>query len=348
MIMAEFWYCILAALIALYVVLDGFDLGVGILHLQIAKSETERRASIRSISPFWDGNEVWLLAAGGTMFFAFPWLYASSLSGFYLPLMIVLWLLILRAIAIEFRNHIESPVWKPLWDTVFSAASGLLALVFGAAIGNVVRGVPLDASGRFFEPLWTDFRPGPDTGIIDWYTAISALTALSALGMHGALWLVWKTEGQLQQRARLVSKRLWGATIAFSAILTGATFLVQPNMAAQLGRHPWGWLFPLTTIAGLWAVRSFTGRQAEGGAFMASSLYLLGMIASAAFGVFPYVLPSTAATHPGLTLYMVAAPDASLKTAFYWFTPGMILVVLYFRHVYRQFAGKVMLEEEGY
>src|SRR5262249_14860787 len=151
-----------------YVVLDGFDLGAGIVHLFVARTEEERRIVLRSIGPFWDGNEVWLIAAGGTLYFAFPGLYASSFSRFYLPLMIVLWLLILRGVAIEFRAHTESLVMKPFWDVTFSFASGLLAIFYGAALGNVVRGVPLDASGYFFEPLWTDFRLGPETGIIDW------------------------------------------------------------------------------------------------------------------------------------------------------------------------------------
>ena len=145
--MATLWVCLIAVMIAVYVILDGFDLGVGIVQLFVAKNDSERRTVLSTIGPVWDGNEVWLLATGGTLYFAFPALYASSFSGFYLPLMIVLWLLILRGIAIEFRNHLENPVWQPLWDSVFAGASTLLAIFFGAALGNVVRGVPLDSSG---------------------------------------------------------------------------------------------------------------------------------------------------------------------------------------------------------
>src|SRR5437867_12660959 len=144
--METIWFCLVAVMIAMYVVLDGFDIGAGIIHLLVAKSDSERRLVLRSIGPVWDGNEVWLLAAGGTLYFAFPALYASAFSGFYLPLMMVLWLLILRGISIEFRSHVESPVWRPLWDVVFGGASTLLTIFFGAALGNVVRGVPLDAS----------------------------------------------------------------------------------------------------------------------------------------------------------------------------------------------------------
>ncbi|HAX42795.1 MAG TPA: cytochrome d ubiquinol oxidase subunit II, partial [Solibacterales bacterium] len=154
------WFCIVAVMIAMYVVLDGFDLGAGIVHLGVARNEDERRMVLKSIGPVWDGNEVWLLAGGGALYFAFPALYASSFSGFYLPLMIVLWLLILRGISVEFRNHIDNRIWKPLWDTVFCFSSALLAIFFGAALGNVVRGVPLNANGDFFLPLWTNFQPG--------------------------------------------------------------------------------------------------------------------------------------------------------------------------------------------
>src|SRR6201993_2362221 len=151
--MGTLWFCLVAGMLTVYVLLDGFDLGAGAIHLLVAKTDQERREVLASIGPVWDGNEVWLIAAGGTLYFAFPALYASSFSGFYLPLMIVLWLLILRGIAIEFRNHIRSLVWQPLWDVVFAGASGLLAIFFGAALGNVVRGVPIDRAGEFFLPL---------------------------------------------------------------------------------------------------------------------------------------------------------------------------------------------------
>ena len=161
--METLWFCLIAAMLAAYVVFDGFDLGAGILHLALARTDDERRLVLRSIGPVWDGNEVWLIAAGASLLLAFPPLYASAFSGFYLPLMIVLWLLMLRGIAIELRNHIDSPVWRPLWDVTFGLSSLLLVLFFGVALGNVVRGVPLDPHGRFFVPLWTNLRPGGPT-----------------------------------------------------------------------------------------------------------------------------------------------------------------------------------------
>src|SRR5580698_1143990 len=143
--MGTLWFCLVSVMIAIYVLLDGFDLGAGIIHLGVARNDGERRAVLASIGPVWNGNEVWLLAAGGTLYFAFPALYASGFSGFYLPLMIVLWLLILRGISIEFRSHLESPQWGEFWDVIFCGASGLLAISLGAALGNVVRGVPFDS-----------------------------------------------------------------------------------------------------------------------------------------------------------------------------------------------------------
>src|SRR5271157_2819676 len=216
------WFCFVAVMIAMYVVLDGFDLGAGIVHLFIGRTDAERRIVLGSIGPVWDGNEVWLLAAGGTLYFAFPALYSSSFSGFYLPLMIVLWLLILRGIAIEFRNHIQSLVWQPLWDTVFAGASALLGVFFGAALGNVVRGVPLDRSGEFFLPLWTDFTAGGNSGILDWYTVLIAVAALLTLTVHGSLWIVLKTEGAVADRARRFAKGAWWGLVAWVLLITAA------------------------------------------------------------------------------------------------------------------------------
>src|SRR5271155_5455397 len=228
--MGTAWFCLVAIMLAGYVVLDGFDLGVGFLHLRLGRTDAERRILMRSIGPVWDGNEVWLIAAGGTLYFAFPALYAAAFSGFYLPLIIVLWLLILRGCAIEFRNHMESPVWTPFWDAVFAGASALLAVFFGAALGNVVRGVPLDATGYFFEPLWTNFRLGEETGILDWYTILVGLMALAALVMHGGLWLQLKTSGPVSERAARVAGRTWWAVVTLTLLLTAVTFTVQPHV----------------------------------------------------------------------------------------------------------------------
>ena len=346
--METLWFCLVAFVLAGYVVLDGFDLGAGVLHLAVARTEAERRSVLRSIGPVWDGNEVWLLAGGGTLYFAFPGLYASSFSGFYLPLMMVLWLLILRGISIELRNHIDSPAWKPLWDVVFAFASALLAVFFGAALGNVVRGVPLDSRGEFFLPLWTDFQIGPDPGILDWYTVLVGLFALAALALHGARWLILKTEGEVRERAERVAARRWWAVFAFTAAVTWITFQVQPNIPASFARHPWGYIFPGLALAGLAGMWLFARRRQEMKAFLSSCLYIAGMLSSAAFGVFPYVLPSVSDPQLGLTVYNSATARYGLEIGLRWWIPGMMLAGAYHFFVYRHFSGKVRLEESGY
>jgi cytochrome d ubiquinol oxidase subunit II len=233
--MGFIWFWLVAVMIVGYVVLDGFDLGVGVLHLFLVRNEAERRTTLASIGPVWDGNEVWLLAGGGTLYFAFPLLYASAFSGFYLPLMIVLWLLILRGISIELRNHVDVGVWRALLDGVFGLASALLAIFFGAALANVLRGVPLNADGYFFLPLWTNWQPGIHPGILDWYTVIGGLVALVALTLHGALWLTIKTSGDLAQRARRIVTPLWLALAA----LTVVSLAAHTRQMKPLGKqHP--------------------------------------------------------------------------------------------------------------
>ncbi len=352
--METVWYCLIAGMIAIYVLLDGFDLGAGIIHLFVARTDAERRQVLASIGPVWDGNEVWLLAAGGTLYFTFPALYASGFSGFYLPLMIVLWLLILRGISIEFRNHIEDPAWAPLWDVLFCFSSLLLAVFYGAALGNVVRGVPLDARGYFFEPLWTNFRLGPETGILDWYTILIGLAAFLALTQHGALWVGLKTAGPVQQRSLRLARGTWWGVAASTVVITWVTIHVQPQVPSNLSRHPWGYVFPALALAGLLAMRWFLRRQDaaqnDRKAFLASCAYLLGMLTSVVFGLYPHVLPASSNPAYGLTAQNAKAADYGLRIGLVWWIIGMILAGGYFVFLYRHFAGKVKVgaDHEGY
>ncbi len=198
----------------------------------------------------WDGNEVWLVVAGGTLFFAFPMLYAASFSGFYLPLMMVLWLLMLRAIGIELRGHLDHPLWRQFWDFVFAVASALLAIFFGAALGNVIRGVPINADKYFFEALWTNFLPSGQTGILDWYTLLTSGVAFCALAAHGANYIALKTTGEVQARARHISKRAGWVFAALVIISLVATLRVRPQMMDNYQAHVWGWLIPLIVAGG--------------------------------------------------------------------------------------------------
>jgi cytochrome d ubiquinol oxidase subunit II len=217
----------------------------------------------------------------------------------------------------------------------------LLAIFFGAALGNVVRGVPLDRSGEFFLPLWTDFAAGQDSGILDWYTLLIGVAALLALTVHGALWVALKTEGGVHQRARLVAKRVWWGLGAGVAAITLASFHVQAHLQASFAKRPWGCVFPLLAVAGLIGVRMLDGRREGRDAFLSSCLFLAGMLASAAFGLYPYVLPSNGNPAYSLTVANSAAAPYGLRVGLLWFIPGMLLTAGYFVYAYRSFAGKV-------
>ncbi len=349
--MSAVWFCLVALMLAVYVLLDGFDLGVGILHLGVAQTDAERRTVISTIGPVWDANEVWLIAAGGTLYFAFPALYASGFSGFYLPLMMVLWLLMLRGISLEFRGHVRGPVWVPLCDAVFCGASALLAIFFGAALGNVVRGVPLDASGSFFEPLWTNFRLGSDVGILDWYTILVGLTAYFALAQHGALWLTLKTTGAPAERARRLARMSWVFVVVLTALITDFSFRAQPHIRANFAAHPWGLIFPGLAIVGLVGMRRWTSPKLaaarEFRAFLSSCAYLAGMLTSVAFGLFPLVLPARGNPAFSLTIENAKAGDYGLKVGLMWWVIGMALATAYFVFAYRYFAGKVSTDDQA-
>ncbi len=345
--MGTIWFCLVAVMIAVYVLLDGFDLGAGAIHLLVAKTDAERRQVLASIGPVWDGNEVWLLAAGGTLYFAFPALYASGFSGFYLPLIMVLWLLILRGTSIEFRSHIHSAVWEPMLDFVFCSSSLLLAVFFGAALGNVVRGVPLDASGYFFEPLWTNFNFGDNAGILDWYTILVGVLALGALMMHGALWVRMKTTGPVSERAAGLARAVWWAVAPLTIVVSLITFRVQPNVMSNFAKWHWGVIFPLLAVAGMIAVKMYLAAKDEWGAFLGSCAYLAGMLTSVVFGVYPMVLPARDPAY-ALTVANAKAGDYGLKIGLAWWVIGILLATGYFTFVYRSFAGKVDVGQDSH
>jgi cytochrome d ubiquinol oxidase subunit II len=347
--MQTVWFILVAAMLIAYVLLDGFDLGAGVVHLVVARSDPERRTVLQAIGPVWDGNEVWLVAAGGTLFFTFPVLYASSFSGFYLALIIVLWLLMLRGIAIELRRHIANAVWASLWDGVFFLGSTLLAIFYGVAAANVVRGVPLDAHGTFFVALWTDFNPrSANPGLLDWYTVLIGLLALASLTAHGANYLAVKTEGLINARARRISRGAWLATVALTVLGTIATFVVQPAMEPGFAARPWGVIFPLISLGGLAGMGYYNWRRRDLAALLASGAFLLGMLASAALGLYPLLLP---AVHPAnsLTISNAASSSYSQTVGLIWWVISMALAAIYFVVVYRLFRGKVRVTRgEGY
>jgi cytochrome bd ubiquinol oxidase subunit II len=346
--MGFIWFWLVAIMIVGYVVLDGFDLGVGVLHLFLPQSETERQISLRSIGPVWDGNEVWLLAGGGTLYFAFPLLYASAFSGFYLPLMIVLWLLIGRGISLELRNHLDMGVWRTLLDRLFGISSALLAVFFGAALANVIRGAPLQADGFFFLPLWTNWKPGSNPGILDWYTVIGGLVALSALTLHGALWLTIKVSGDLEQRARRIVRPLWIVLAALTIVSLIATMAVRPQTLGNYYRYPLTFIVPAGVIASLLGILFFNRKTQPVRAFLSSSFYLFFMLAGACWGLYPTLLPATANSGPDITLERALSGPHTLAVGLAWWLIGMALAVGYVVFVYSRFKGKVDMAEGGH
>ena len=346
--METVWFILVAFMISAYVVLDGFDLGAGAIYLSAARTAPERQSIMRAIGPVWDGNEVWLIAAGGTLYFAFPLLYASSFSGFYLPLMMVLWLLMLRGIGIELRAHMDNPVWRGFFDFVFCGSSLLLTVFFGAALGNVVRGVPLGPDQYFFEPLWTNFRVSTNNGILDWYTVLTGIIALVTLTVHGALYVAMKTDGELNRRARNIALALWPLQVLLTVAGLLATISIRPAVLDNYKSHVIGFAIPLMVCAALAVTIQAIRKRQEKTAFFASSVYIVGMLAGAAFALYPVVLPASTDSSRNITIYNAAAGRHGLSVGLVWWVLGMILVMGYFFYVFRMFRGKVRLEGEGY
>ena len=346
--MPTLWFVLVGFMLSMYVLLDGFDLGAGAIHLFAAKNSDERRMILQAIGPVWDGNEVWLVAAGGTLFFTFPLLYSSSFSGFYLPLIFVLWLLMMRGLSIELRSHLDNPIWSSFWDGLFFLGSTLLAIFFGAAIANVVRGVPLDANGYFFEPLWTDFDPRSRTpGILDWYTVLIGLLALATLVLHGSNFISVKTEGELNARSRAIARRAWVATLVLALVATPVTLWLRRSMLDRFDSHLWGYILPLLAIAGLLGSGYFNLKERDGWSLIGSGLFIVAMLGSTAFGLYPYVLPAVDEVN-SLTVHNASAPHYGLVVGLIWWIIGMILAAIYFVLIYRMFRGKVQLSGEGY
>jgi cytochrome d ubiquinol oxidase subunit II len=321
-------FCVLGVLLVGYVLLDGYDLGMGAVLLFVSRSEEERRAALASIAPFWNGNEVWLIAAGAALFAFFPQVYASAFSGFYLPFMVVLWLLMGRGIAFEIREMVEHPLWHGFWDAVFAVSSTLLIVLFGVALANIIRGVPLDSDHYFV---------GSFAFLLNPYALAVAVLAVLALAQHGGTYLLMRTGGGTAQRTRRALTVLFPAVVAGYAIVTVATFLVRP--ASTFGPQPViavGWLI---AVAGLTAVRVSVVRSCYQTAFLASSAFLAGMLLSAAATIFPYLLPGYPTPSSGLDIYRSAPPPASLTSALTAVILGLVLLAGYRTFVARRLSG---------
>ena len=308
-------FALIGFMLTAYVLLDGFDLGIGALTPFVARTDAERAASMQAIGPFWNGNEVWLIAAGGSLFALFPEAYASSFSGFYLPFMVVLWLLMFRGIAMELRSHLTSELWHTFFDAAFALASGLLALIFGVAIANLVRGLPLDAHGYFH---------GTFAFLLNPYALLVGVFTVVALAQHGATFLVVRVDGPPAVRAMRALPMLIATSGVLFVLVTAATYYVRSGVFGL----SWLYAMPLLSLGALVAMLIFVRSKNTRAAFFASSAFLLTLMIEAAGTLFPNLLPSYPSGH-GLSIYQAAPSHTALISALIITIVGIIAVIVY-------------------
>ncbi len=332
MTLENIWFFLVAVLLTGYVVLDGFDLGAGVLYPFIARGEDEKRVVRSSIGPVWDGNEVWLLTGGGAIFAAFPAVYAATFSGFYLAIMLVLFGLILRAVSLEFRHRDES--WHGFWDLCFFAGSLVPSLLVGVALGNVIRGIPLDEAGDY---------TGTFLELLNPYSLLVGVTGLVLLVTHGASWLAVKTEGPVYRRAVKWRTPLFLVCVALAVVTSLATITWVPRASDNVLERPVGWLFIVVLAVAL--VYTFWQQRREDGdlrAFLGSVVTIVALAGIAAVGNYPDIIPARGTPEStSLTVTSAASGPLTLKVMLIIALIGVPLVLLYTFFVYRTFRGKV-------
>lgn len=334
--MSAVWFCILALAACLYAVLDGFDFGAGMLHRFVAKTDSERRTVFAAIGPYWDGNEVWLIAMGGILFCAFPGVLGAALSGLYLAVFHILWALVLRGISIEFRSHVVEPLWRAFWDTVFQLSSLVLAVLFGAALGNLVRGFAIDEEGCLDLSLFDGVKLVDERGILDGYTVTIALFVTTTLASHGSLFLLWKTDGVVAERARSLAKKFFAGRIVLW--LASAAFSVRVRPDFLRGSHPFMWAFFALSVVSLGLCMSRHAKGQDRMAFVLSAANVFSLVAMVGAASFPELLHARSGV--SYVAQTAASPDTSLRTALSWWIPAALLVLGYFTIVFRFHRGK--------
>ncbi|MBV8214645.1 MAG: cytochrome d ubiquinol oxidase subunit II [Verrucomicrobia bacterium] len=345
--MITLWYAILAFMLTTYIVLDGRNFGVGILHWIVARNQNERRQVIAAIGPLWSWHEVWLVATGGVMLMAFPRLMSASFSGCYLALFLILWCVLLRGISIEVGGHLSDPLWQEFWDAVFVFSNLLLAVLFGAALGNIARGVPLTSQGTFYLPFFTNFGIRGSVGLLDWYTVPVALFCVLILTAHGANYLAMKTEGAVHERSVRLARRLWLATIPAFVIITVLTWFVRPQLLQGMAVRPVSWLTLVVSAVSIYALVSGLRHERERLALLGSSFLLFGLLMTGAAALFPVVLYSTTDNSLQLTAADCAAPAFSLAIAIAWWIPALILAFAYLYIIQRHYGGKASVSKDS-
>ncbi len=333
------WYILFVVIIAGYLIMDGFDLGVGILHPFLARNDTERRISLNSIGPVWDGNEVWLVLGGGVLFAAFPMVYASLFSGFYMAMMLVLLVLILRTVAIEFRSKRPSARWRNTWDWVFFGSSLGIALLLGVAFGNIMGGVLLDAQGNIGGTLFTLLNP---------FALLVGVTTVFMLATHGAIYLSMKTDGELLARVKRWIPRLMAVFFVLNTLIVIATLLLHELIADRYLAHPYLAIFPAAALAAVSAGWLMVRHGRYFVAFLLSSAMIAGLLFSAAIGLYPNLLVSSIDLAYNLTIFNAASQPNTLTVMLIMALIGMPFVLLYTAGVYYIFRGKVQLSAQSY
>lgn len=339
------WYAVVSFMLIAYIVLDGRNFGAGMLHWFVAKTPEERRQVVAAIGPLWSWHEVWLVAFGGTLIASFPKLMASAFSGYYLALVLILWCLLLRGMALEVGGHVNDRMWQSFWDFVFAVSSFLLAILFGVAGGNLARGVPLDARGNFSMAFFTDFNIYGNVGLLDWYTISVALLAAVMLAAHGATYLTLKTEGPVHDRSALCVKRLWLLALPLLFIVSIETWFVRPTLLMHGFNHLF-WAGLLVVAGSALAIFSGIRRNDEMRAFAGSNFLVIGMLATGAAAIFPVMLFSTLAPENSLTAYAAAASPGSLLMASIWWPVAFLLAATYFIFISRRYHGKISVKRD--
>ncbi len=333
------WFILVGALFTGYVILDGFDLGVGVLHLFVAETDEERRIFINAIGPVWDGNEVWLVTGGGALFAAFPAVYATVFSGFYLAFMALLCALIFRAVAIEFRSKHASPRWRRYWDRGFALGSTGSALLIGLAMGNIAWGIPLDADGEF---------AGSFLGLLHPYALLMGVTTVLLFAMHGAIYLVLKTEGALQARLRTRVNPLIIAFILSYVLLTLATLLYVPHITEAFRREPWFFALVVPVVLAVANIPREVNRGREFYAFLSSCAAMAGLMAIFGVGTYPYLIYSHPLSGHSLSAFNASSSPKTLAVMLTIALIGLPIVVAYSVSIYWIFRGKVRLTKTSY
>jgi len=339
MSLALIWYFVIILAMVCYAMLDGFDLGVGLLHL-FAKKDKDRRIFLNAIGPVWDGNEVWLVIVAGGLFAGFPDVFATLCSTFYTPVMILLMGLIFRAVSIEFRSKQESARWRKCWDVVFALGSLIISFGVGVVLGNLIHGIPLDTGGNFTGSFSDFFHP---------YALLVGVTTVALFAMHGAIFLAMKTEGELHEKIRSWVPRCIGFFLIMYVLITITAITYRPYMVDPMRAYPIFYLVPLIALTAIIAVPFLMRKRWDGWAFLCSSLSIAGLLSLAAIGTFPYMIRSTVQTQTNsLTIYNSAASELTLKVLLIIVAIGVPLVLAYGFYVYRTFRGKVEIDATSY